>query len=164
MYGSANHRRGTTLAKRFGLMTFAVLALAVPAPGQDRPSPGPITQGDQKAGALGCTYTIFLEAQALATACGWTRQPADDAIDKAIATLDDFILANASSHLTRPMLEDLKRSVAAPLRGKSTGPQYCEERNYELIWQIRSTSTDQIREWVKVLTSTPPPPGPYGCF
>ena len=83
-----------------GLMAFTTLGLAVPAAGQDRTNPAPMTEGDQNVGALGCTYAIFVLVQAVTEACGWARQPADDAIDEAIAAFDDFILANTSSYLT----------------------------------------------------------------
>ena len=112
MREAANHRRRTALGKCFGLMAFTILGLAVPAAGQDRTNPAPVTEGDRKVGALGCTYAMFVLVQAVTAACGWARQPADDAIDEAIAAFDDFILANTSSHLTRPMLEDVKRHVA----------------------------------------------------
>jgi hypothetical protein len=155
MRETANHRRRTVLAKCFGLMAFTILGLAVPAAGQDRTNPAPVTEGDQKVGALGCTYAMWVLVQAVTAACGWARQPADDAIDEAIAAFDDFILANTSSHLTRPMLEDAKRHVAT---------DHCESPNYEILRQIRSASPNQIREQVKVLLSMPAKPGPYGCL
>jgi hypothetical protein len=137
---------------------------AVPPSGQDQANPAPMTEGDWKVAALGCTHVMLVFVQAVAAACGWARQPADDAIDEAIAAFDDFILANTSSHLTRPMLEDVKRGAAASLRGISTSQQYCEDPNYETIRQIRSLSPDQIREQVKVLLSMPAKPGRYGCL
>jgi hypothetical protein len=96
-----------------------------------------VTEGDRKVGALGCTYAMLVLVQAVAAACGWARQPADDAIDEAIAAFDDFILANTSSHLTRPMLEDAKRHVAIG---------HCESPNYEILRQIRSASPNQNSE------------------
>jgi hypothetical protein len=137
---------------------------AVPPAGQDQTNTAPRTEGDWKIAALGCTHAIFVFVQAVTAACGWARQPADDAIDEAIAAFDDFILANTSSHLTRPMLEDVKRGVAASLRRVSTSRKYCEDPNYELIRQIGSLSPDQIREQVKVLLSMPAKPGRYGCL
>jgi hypothetical protein len=136
---------------------------AVPSAGQDQTNPAPMTDGDWKVAALGCAHAIFVYARAVTAACGWARQPADDAIDEAIAAFDDFILANTSSHLTRPMLEDLKRGVASSPRGKSTGPQ-CEDPNYEMFRQMRRASPDQIREQVKVLLSMPAKPGRYPCL
>jgi hypothetical protein len=136
----------------------------VPPAGQDQTNPAPMTEGDWKVAASGCTYVIYLLVQAVTAACGWARQPADDAIDEAIAAFDDFILANTSSHLTRPMLEDVKRGAAASVRGISTSQQYCEDPNYEPIRQIRSLSPDQIREQVKVLLSMPAKPGRYPCL
>ena len=160
---SANHRRGTALAKCFGLMTFAILAMAVPAAGQDRTKPG--AEVDRSAAVM-CPWLILLAVQARTADCGWARQPADDAIDEAIAAIDDFILAYTPSHpMAHPMLEDLKRSAAAGLRGSSTRQQNCEDRNNEFLQQIRSNSPDQIREAVKVLLSTPYEPGRrYPCL
>jgi len=145
-------------------MTFAMLALAVPAAPQDRTTPGSKTEGDQKVGALGCTYAIFVEVQAATALCGWARGPADDAIDEAIAAFDDFILANTSDHLTRSMLEDVKRGAAAALRGRSTGQPHCESANYEILRQVRNASPDKIREGTKTLLSMPAKPGPHGCL
>jgi hypothetical protein len=130
---------------------------AVPPADQDRENSGPTTEGDWKVAALGCTYVVFVSVQAFTAACGWARQPADDAIDEAIVALDDFILANTSSHFTRPMLEDLKRQVWRP-----TG-QYCENPN-ELVTKFRNATADQLREAVKVLISRPAEPRPYPCL
>ena len=161
MCESANRRRGTALTKCFGLMPFATLALAIPAAGQDRTNPGPEVD---HSGRVVCPWAILLAVQVATADCGWARQPADDAIDEAIAAFEDFILANTSSHLTRPMLEDLKRGAAASLRGRSTGQQYCEDRNFEFLRQARSASPDQIREGMKALLSRPAKPGRYGCL
>jgi hypothetical protein len=161
MSESADHRRGIALAKWFGLMMFAILVLAAPAAGQDRTNPGTsMTEGDQKVGALGCAYAILVEVQARTAICDWARQPADDAIDEAIAALEDFMLAN-SSRLTRPMLEEIKRIPTTRLRGHQ---EYCGDRNNELIRQFRDASPSQIREWAKVALSAPARPGPYGCL
>jgi len=161
MSESANDRRGTALAKCFGLMTFAILALAVPSAGQDRTSPG--LELDRSAAVM-CPWAILLPVQVRTADCGWARQPADDAIDEAIAAIDDFILANTPSHpITRPMLEDLKRSAAAGLRGSSTRQQYCEDRNNEFLQQIRSLGPDRIREEVKELLANAKP-GRYPCL
>src|SRR5262245_31979143 len=89
-------------------------------------------------------WVMFLAVQARTEDCGWARQPADDAIDEAIAAIEDFIFANTP--ITRPMLEDVKRSAAAG-RGSSS-QQYCEDRN-NALQQIRSLGPDRIREEVK---------------
>ena len=160
MSESANHRRGSALAKCFGLMTFAILALAVPAAGQDRTNPGPDLD---RSAAVMCPWLIFLAVQARTADCGWARQPVDDAIDEAIAAIDDFILANTPGHpMTRPTLEDLKRSASAGLRGSSTRQQYCEGPNNEFLQQIRSYGPDPIRKAVKVLLANAKP-GRYPC-
>jgi hypothetical protein len=123
-----------------------------------------MTEGDQKVGALGCTYAIYLEVQAATALCGWARGPTDDAIDEAIAAFDDFILANSSDHLSRFMLEGVKRGAASALRGRSTGQPHCESANYDILRQVRSANPDKIREWTKKLLSIPAKPGPYGCL
>jgi len=111
-----------------------------------------------------CPWLILLAVQARTADCGWARQPADDAIDEAIAAIDDFILANTPSHpMTRPMLEELKRNVTAGLRGSSTRQQYCDGHNIEFLQQIRSRDPDQIREEVKVLLANAKP-GRYPCL
>jgi hypothetical protein len=162
MFESAYHRRGTALAKCFGLMSFALLALAVPTAGQDGTNPGPIPEVDKSGkGAVLCAWSIYLAVQARTVTCGWARQPADDAIDEAIAATDDFILANSSHHPTRPMLEDFKRRAAESERDNLTHQQYCESRDVEFI---RSLGPDQIREGVKALLSIPREPVMNPCL
>jgi hypothetical protein len=84
----------------------------------------------------------------------------DDAIDDAIAVMEDFIVANSRRfHSTRPMLEDLKRRTVQQFRDGLTRQQYCEGREAEFFGSMRSTnpaSPDRVREWVKELLSTPP--------
>jgi hypothetical protein len=95
---SAKHLRGIALAKRFTMMLFAIIALAVPAAGQDQMILGPRQFEHDKSGrgAVLCIWAIYLSIQATTADCGWTRRPVDDAIDEAIAAIDEFILANSS--------------------------------------------------------------------
>jgi hypothetical protein len=53
-----------------------------------------------------------LSVQAETAACKLPRRPVDDAIDNAIAAIDDFIVANSSLHPTREMLENFKQNFA----------------------------------------------------
>jgi hypothetical protein len=100
------------VAKCLRLIVIAtvVLALRVPAFGQDRMVLGPRQfERDTGAGAVLCLWSIYLSVQAETAACGLARRSVDDAIDEAIVAIDEFILANSSLHPTRAMLEDFKR-------------------------------------------------------
>jgi hypothetical protein len=92
------------------------------------------------------------------------RRPVDDAIDEAIAAIDEFILANSSLHPTRLMLEDFKRRAVESDRGSSTRQQYCEGRNAELIESIRNLGPDRVRNEVKELLSIPREPVMNPCL
>src|SRR5262245_35715880 len=87
-------------AKRFTLMVFAIVALATPALGQDTMILGPRQFEVDKSGkgAVLCIWAIYLSIQAQTAECGLARRPADDAVDQAIAAIDEFILKNSSLH------------------------------------------------------------------
>jgi hypothetical protein len=157
--------RRKALAKRFGLVTFAVLALALPATGQERTKPAPTLRDYIPGpGAIGCNYIMLLYTQILTADCGWARGPADDSIDEAIAAIDDWIVANSYPPPTRPMLEDLKRRGAENFRSGLTRQQYCEGHNAKFLGAIRDADPDQIRAAVKQLLSTPRELMTMACF
>ena len=97
-----------------GIAAFG-LSLIAPAVAQDRMVLGPLQQKEDTtgAGAVLCVWAIYLSVQAQTAACALSRRPVDDAYDEAIVAIDEFILANSSSHPTRPMLENLKHDLAA---------------------------------------------------
>jgi hypothetical protein len=101
-------------AMRLTLIVIAAVAMIVPSVGQDRMVLGPrqFEQDKSGAGAVLCSWSIYLSIQIQTTACVLPRRPVDEAIDQAIVAIDEFILANSSLHPTRPMLEDFKRSAA----------------------------------------------------
>ena len=153
MSAPANHRRRKASAKRIGLVTFAILALALPAAGQDRTKPAPTQRSyPPDSATIACSYGILLFSQVFTAYCGWTRRPADDAIDDAIAAIEDYVVANSSPPPTRPTLEDLKQRAAEHFRGGLTRQQ-CEGRDAEFYGGIRNTDADQIRKWAKQLLS-----------
>jgi hypothetical protein len=145
------------------VIALALAALSVTAFGQDRMVLGPRQfERDQGAGAVLCIWSIYLTVQTDTAACGWPRQPADDAIDEAIAVIDEFILANSSLHPTSAMLEDFKRRAAEShlsfvrRRGRS-----CESRDVE---HFRSSSPDQIKASIKTLLAVPREPVMNPCL
>ena len=102
---------------RFKLILVAAfgLALIMPAASQDRMVLGPrqFEKDTSGAGAVLCLWSIYLSVQAQTAACALPRRPVDDAIDQAIDSIDDFIIANSSLHPTKAMLEAFKRNAAA---------------------------------------------------
>lgn len=112
-----------------------------------------------------CSYWFYEFTQAVTAACGWERRPVDDAIDEAVAAIEDFILANSSSHPTRRMLEDERRRNAERLRASLAGqPQFCEDRRMEIFRSVRVVSPEQTRESVKDLLSIPREPVANPCL
>src|SRR5437899_7961710 len=63
-----------------------------PAFGDDRMVLGPRQfEFDKGAGAVLCVWAIYLATRAEMAACGAQRLPVDDAVDEAIAAMDEFI-------------------------------------------------------------------------
>jgi hypothetical protein len=141
-------------AKRFTLMIFAIVALATPALGQDRMILGPrqFERDNSGKGAVLCSWAIFLSIQAQTAECGLARRPVDDAIDQAIAAIDEFILKNSSLRPTRQMLDDFKRRAAESernnFRQRGSPKDYCDNPFAE---RFRSTNPDQLRTAVQEL-------------
>jgi len=142
--------------KRFTLMIFAIVALATPALGQDKMVLGPrqFERDNSGKGAVLCSWAIFLSIQAQTAECGLARRPVDDAIDQAIAAIDEFILRNSSLRPTRQMLDTFKRGVAESernhFRQRGLLKQYCENPDTE---RFRSIDADQLRAGVQDLLS-----------
>jgi hypothetical protein len=151
------------LIKRFWLMMFAMAALAAPAAGQDRMILGPrqFERDNSGKGAVLCSWSILLSIQARTAECGWDRRPVDDAIDEAIAAIDEFIIAKSSLHPTRPMLEDFKQRAAESERRSVSRQQYCETSASE---PFRNAGPDRIREGTTALLSIPREPVMNPCL
>ncbi|WKA29433.1 hypothetical protein [Bradyrhizobium roseum] len=166
-YGS--HGKLPRVSDRLKTLVIAVaglLALSVPAAGQERMVLGPRQFEFDKTGngAVLCAWSMYLSVQAKTAACGLQRRPTDDAMDEAIAAIDQFILANSSLHPTRPMLEEFKRSAAESdlaVARKQGLEKACTSRDLE---HFRSISPDQIRGSVKKLLEAPREPVINPCL
>jgi hypothetical protein len=153
---STRFNRGNIVAfaRRFTLMIVAMVALAAPAIGQDQMILGPrqFERDNSGRGAVLCNWAIFLSIQAQTSHCGLARRPVDDAIDQAIASIDEFILRNSSLRPTRQMLEDFKRRAAESernhFRQRGSLKEYCENPDTE---RFRSIDADQLRAGVQQL-------------
>ena len=136
-----------------------------PAFGEDRMVLGPRQfEFDKGAGAVLCTWSIYLSIRAERAACGAARLPVDDAIDEAIAAMDDFILANSSLHPTRSMLEDFKRRAAeSELRAMSRRDlqEYCGRHEFK---ESRSIILERIGAEMKALLAVPREPVMNPCL
>jgi hypothetical protein len=143
-----------------------LLTLSAPALGQDPMMLGPRQfEVDKTAnGAVLCAWSVYLGIRARTAACGLQRRPTDDAMDEAIAAIDEFILANSSLRPTRPVLEEFKHRASeadiafARQRGLE---KVCSSRDLE---HFRSISPDQIRASVKKLLEVPREPVMNPCL
>jgi hypothetical protein len=157
----------SVVAKCLELIAIATVGLAfvVPAVCQDRMVLGPrqFEQDKSGAGAVLCSWSIYLSVQAATAACALPRRPVDDEIDKAIVAIDEFILANSSLHPTRDMLEDFKRrSVESQLGGlRRVGLQKFCETDLEMF---RRPSPEQMQTQVKRLLAVPREPVMNPCL
>lgn len=157
----------TAVATRLKPVVIAamVLALSAPAVGQERMVLGPRQfQADTGAGAVLCVWSLYLTVQAETAACAMTRLPVDDAIDQAIAAIDEFILANSSLRPTRAMLDDFKRRVAEShlnFAGRHGMARSCGSRDIE---RFRTASPDQVQASIKALLAVPREPVMNPCL
>jgi len=140
-----------------------VLALRMPAFAEDRMVLGPRQfERDSAGGAVLCIWGIHLSVQTATRACGLTRRPVDNAIDKAIAAIDEFILANSSLHPTRAMLEDFKRRAAES--DLSFARQHGLQKFCESAGSFRNVSPEEIEASVKSLLAVPREPVMNPCL
>ena len=151
---------------RLVLAGTAILAMSVTAPalGQDRMVLGPrqFEQDKSGAGAVLCSWALYLSIQAQTAACGLSRRPTDDAIDQAIAAIDEFILANSSLHPTRAALDTFKREATASDRERaSRETQFCTRPDLE---RFRSINPERIQAGVKALLAVPREPIMNPCL
>jgi hypothetical protein len=162
----ASPRQVSDRLKALVIAMVGLLTLSAPAVGQDRMVLGPRQFEADKTGngAVLCAWSIYLSVQAQTTACGLQRRPTDDAMDEAIAAIDEFILANSSLHPSRPNLEEFKRRVAEQdiaFARKQGLEKACSSRDLE---RFRSISPDQIRASVKKLLEVPREPVMNPCL
>lgn len=118
-------------------------------------------------GAVLCVWSIYLSVQTQTKACNIERKPVDDAIDRAVAAMDDFIMQNSSLHPTPEMLQDFKRRAAESelkfIRDHGeANEQYCK-RN-DLIEHFRSLRPEEIDQNMKELLATPREPTMNPCL
>jgi hypothetical protein len=157
-------------ARRFSLMMFAAVALTAPGLGGDQKPDKTVTRGE-----VFCAWSIYFPAQVRTAKCGLPRQPMDDAIDEAVTQIEEFILANFSNEITRPMLEDIKRIVKeSPMHDPARNKELCtDEAGYEkgdkrptgFAELIRSGDPDRLRKETRELLSRPlGPPRPAPCL
>jgi hypothetical protein len=156
-----------TGSKRLSTIIIAVIGLGLigPATGQDVMILGPdqFKEDRSGAGAVLCTWSIYLSVQAETAACALSRRPVDDAIDQAIVAIDEFILANSSLHPTRAKLENFKRNAAASAvsGARRLGQQFCKREDLEMF---RSPSPEKIQAGVKALLAVPREPVMNPCL
>ena len=157
------------ISRAFRLLLLGAVALTVPGVpvlGQDGMVLGSRQFEFDKSGkgAVLCVWSIYLSVQAKTSACGLPRRPTDDAMDEAIAAMDEFILSNSSLHPTREMLEDFKRKAVAPdisMARRNGIEKVCESADLE---RFRSISPEKIRTSAKELLAVPREPVMNPCL
>jgi hypothetical protein len=149
-------RDAIAFVRRSTLLTFAIVALTAPALGDDQKSGKAVTQGE-----LMCALSIYVRIQIHTAICGIARRPIDDAIDEAIAEIEEFSLANFPDRITRSVLEDARRiAKESPLFDPARNKNLCKEGGF--FEDIHGRDPDQFRKEVKEMLSRPP--GPSGIF
>jgi restriction endonuclease Mrr len=142
------------------VVAISLLAMRSPAIAEDKLILGPPQFEEDKSGkgAVLCNWAIFLGVQAGVSACSLPRRPVDDAIDRAVTSIDAFIISNSSLHPTPAMVEEFKR------RQRPT----CTNANAQTIAQsiepFRRASAEQIDAAVKELLSIPREPVMNPCL
>ena len=143
------------------------LVLVVPALAQDRMILGSRQFEFDKsgAGAVLCSWSIYLSIRTHSQACGLAREPVDDAIDQAITAIDEFIIANSSLHPTREMLEEFKQRAA------NQELNFLRQRGLQNacgpgsdVQHFRRSTPEQIQTSVKSLLATPREPVMNPCL
>ncbi len=152
---------------KFVVIIVVVLTPSIVGSGEDRIVLGPRQFEYDKSGqgAVLCVWTIYLSVKSHTAACGLARRPVDDAIDNAIAKIDEFIITNSSLRPSRAALEDFKRR-AAEQELKALGGQktYCEGPGARDIEGFRSTSADEVQKSVTALLAVPREPVMNPCL
>jgi hypothetical protein len=109
---------------------------------------------DFRNAAVLCAWDLDVIASTTVLACGRERQQADDAIDQAIAAMDDYIVANSSGNETKETLEKKRQFIVQKILSTPTkvrelcGPHGVSDR-------VRSASPDAIVQGTKRLFSLP---------
>jgi hypothetical protein len=148
------------------ICVIALVTLGLPGRAQERMVLGPRQFEADKSGngAVLCVWSVYLSVQAQTAACKLPRRPADDAMDDAVAEIDEFIIANSSLHPTHQMLEEFKRRAAASLMRSAQAQdiqKFCASPDLE---HFRSIKPEDVRGSVKKLLETPREPVMNPCF
>lgn len=156
----------TDRRKRLAAVVAGLLILNTPVLGQDRMVLGARQFETDKTGngAVLCAWSVYLSIQAETAACNLPRRPTDDAIDEAIAAIDEFILANSSLHPTRQMLEEFKHSAAESSLASARRVGLQKICNGSDLERFRRISPDQLRSSVKKLLELPREPVMNPCL
>ena len=143
------------------------MALTVtPALAEDRMVLGPRQfEADQSgAGAVLCTWSLYMSTRTLSAACDLPRAPIDDTIDRAIADIDDFILANSSLHPGRAALDRFKRDAAEKELARARRDGLDKACRNDMAKFLRSLPPEKIEASVKALLATPREPVMNPCL
>jgi hypothetical protein len=156
--------RARTLRNFALVMIMCALAPSAPIFGQDSSMSTPRLDADTSGhGAVLCSWWFYLIVRARSMACGFARQPIDDALDQGIDAIDKFIMANSPDHPTREILEKAKRRVTeSDLAGARRDPKaMCEDY---LVADFRKSEPAKFRDSVDWLLAVPRKPVANPCL
>ena len=121
-------------------------------------------KGDDKiSGQMLCALVLGIMTETIVANCKLTRKPADDAIDRAVLSIENYMIANSSQHPTQETFETLRKDFSENLKRAKTPPEAaCGGKDFDK-W-FRSDTPEQIDANVRKLLATPPGPDPVPCL
>jgi hypothetical protein len=144
--------------RRLTLIAAATIALTAPGLSDDQKKPDKPVSPAQ----VSCVEAFYIRTQLITAYCGFARKPIDDAIDDAIAEIDEFALAHFPAlfppgYVTRQKMEDARRNMKQTrLFDPANKKNLCEEGGSDyFIKDMRDRDPDDLRKEVKELLSRP---------
>ena len=115
-----------------------------------------------------CAWEIYVALQAATSHCGWERQPIDDAVDDAVATIDGFIIENSSVAVSQKQLDESKAKRRADLASQSnvcvTEPEDQASFAGSLWVRSRGEDPEELLEGVAAMLAVPDAPTMNPCL
>lgn len=148
--------------KSFAVVLLTVSAVAAaPALAQDQ-APAVDTSGK---GAVLCLMHVLVGTKAGVEVCKWTRTPADDVIDKGLADIAAFAVANSSRLVMREQFDDYVKGELDVYRDAyDQEPGYCtadpknQESEAALPWMFHTMDPAKLTAAIADTLSVPREP------
>ena len=138
------------------LLAAAFALVAHGACGEDRVTWDQLRPDSQVSGQVLCVLSLEMMTQEIVAKCSKPRKPIDDAIDRAVLSLQNFILTHSSQHLAPDLFAGMRRGVAEGLKRTPAGYE-CGGPGFDQAF--RGVSPESLDAAIKVLLATPPKVG-----